>query len=159
MKKWMWIFLVWGLWTGGPGCMAGDTDPVKPTPRDKCPVCGMFVAKYPDFIAGIKYPDGSYAVFDGAKDLFKFFQNVSKYHPSRKVENIVYVWVTDYYSLEPIDGKKAYYVVGSDVFGPMGRELIPFEKEEDAREFQSDHGGTGIFSFDKVTPELIKGLD
>jgi nitrous oxide reductase accessory protein NosL len=33
----------------------------------------------------------------------------------------------------------AYYVLGSDIYGPMGRELIPFEKEADAKEFIKDH--------------------
>jgi len=27
----------------------------------------------------------------------------------------------------------------SDVYGPMGRELIPFEKMKDAEEFMTDH--------------------
>ena len=49
---------------------AAEHKPVKPSPKDKCPVCGMFVAKYPDFVAQVIFQDGSYAVFDGAKDLF-----------------------------------------------------------------------------------------
>ncbi len=47
--------------------------PVKPAPTDKCPVCGMFVAKYPDFVARIDFKDGSYAFFDGVKDMLKFY--------------------------------------------------------------------------------------
>ena len=47
---------------------AGDPAPEKPSPTDKCPVCGMFVAKYPDFLARIVFQDGSYAFFDGSKE-------------------------------------------------------------------------------------------
>jgi copper chaperone NosL len=43
---------------------AGDRQPLKPSPRDKCPVCGMFVAKYPDFLAQIVFKDGSALFFD-----------------------------------------------------------------------------------------------
>ena len=137
---------------------AEERKPVKPKPSDKCPVCGMFVAKYPDFVAEIIFRDGTYAVFDGTKDMFKFFQNMSRY--SRKTTaDIDSVHVTDYYSLEFVSGKTAYYVVGSDVHGPMGRELIPFGKPADADEFRRDHKGKSVLRFSDVTPAVIKGLD
>jgi copper chaperone NosL len=138
---------------------AAASGPVKPSNRDKCPVCGMFVAKYPDFLARIVFRDGSCAFFDGAKDMFKYYRNMKKYAPSKTMEDIVSIYVTDYYTLEPIDALKAHYVVGSDVTGPMGRELIPFEKEDDAAEFMKDHGGKRRLGFDEVSPELIRSLD
>jgi len=138
---------------------AGDKKPVKPAKSDKCPVCGMFVAKYPDFLAQIIFKDGTYAVFDGAKDMFKFYLNPAKFTPGRKASDIDAVYVTDYYSLKPIDGPSALYVVGSDVFGPMGRELIPFEKMSDAEEFKKDHKGTSVLKFRDITPIVLKGLD
>jgi nitrous oxide reductase accessory protein NosL len=138
---------------------AAERKPVKPASRDKCPVCGMFVAKYPDFVAQVIFQDGSYAVFDGAKDLFKYYLNLKKYAPAKAVEDIASIYVTDYYSLEPIDGPQAWYVVGSDVYGPMGKELIPFSKESDARGFMKDHKGKSLLRFKDVHAELIKGLD
>jgi len=126
---------------------------------DKCPVCGMFVAKYPDFLAQIIFADGSYAVFDGTKDMFKYYFNLKKYNAAEELADITFIYVTDYYDMKPIDGKRAWYVVGSDVFGPMGRELMPFANEADARVFLKDHAGKKIIRFDEVTPELISGLD
>jgi nitrous oxide reductase accessory protein NosL len=67
--------------------------------------------------------------------------------------------VTDYYSMTPIDGHTAWYVVGSDVFGPMGRELMPFQKESEAKEFMKDHLGKKLLRFNEVTPEVMKGLE
>jgi nitrous oxide reductase accessory protein NosL len=119
----------------------------------------MFVAKYPDFVAEILFKDGSYAVFDGAKDMFKYYFNLKKYSPKKNVSDIVSLYVTDYYTLTLLDGFNAYYVLGSDVFGPMGRELVPFEKEADAREFLKDHKGQSIKQFKDITYEMIKGLD
>lgn len=140
------------------GTASGETKAIKPKPGDKCPVCGMFVAKYPDFVAEVIFKDGSYVVFDGAKDMFKYYQNMNKY--TRKVANdIGAVYVTDYYGLELVDGRTAYYVVGSDVHGPMGRELIPFEKRADAEEFRRDHKGRAVLRFNEVTPAVIKELD
>jgi nitrous oxide reductase accessory protein NosL len=138
---------------------ASPEDTGKPSPKDKCPVCGMFVAKYPDWIAQVTFRDGSRVFFDGAKDLFKFYFNVSKYRPGKKAEDVESIRVTDYYDLTLVDGLHSFYVVGSNVFGPMGKELIPFHREEDAREFLFDHFGKSVLRFKEVTPELIKGLD
>ena len=138
---------------------AAERKPVRPAARDKCPVCGMFVAKYPDFVAQVIFNDGSYAVFDGAKDLFKYTLNLKKYAPVKSAGDVVAIYVTDYYSLEPVDGTTAWYVPGSAVFGPMGNELIPFGKEADARGIMKDHTGNYPLRFKDVHPELIRGLD
>ena len=137
---------------------AGERKPIKPSPRDKCPVCGMFVAKYPNWVAEIIFKDGSYAVFDGTKDMFKYYFNVGKYNPSKKQSDIDSIYITDYYTLTLIYGHKAYYVIGSDVYGPMGREFIPFKKEEDAKGFMKDHKGKKILMFKDITTEVLKTL-
>ena len=135
------------------------TEPVKPSSKDKCPVCGMFTAKYPDFMAEIIFKDGSYATFDGPKDMFKYYFNLPKYNASKKQEDVEAVYVTDYYARKWIDGLKAVYVIGSDVLGPMGSELISFGKQEDADEFKTDHKGKTRLLFNEVTPDLLKSLD
>jgi len=132
---------------------------IKPAARDKCPVCGMFVAKYPDWAAEVVFRDGSYAVFDGPKDLFKFIVDLKSYAPGKELKDIDAVFVNDYYAVRPIDGRKAFYVLGSDVFGPMGRELVPFEKETDAREFLKDHHGRKMFHFDEISSGVLKQLE
>ena len=119
----------------------------------------MFVAKYPDFIARIVFQDGSYAFFDGVKDMMKYYFNLAAYNPAKKAADIASVAVTDYYSLKSTDGKQAYYVVGSDVYGPMGRELIPFKEEKAAKEFLKDHNGKTILQFQNIKPDVIKSLD
>ena len=119
----------------------------------------MFVAKYPDFIAGIRFKDGTYAFFDGAKDMFKYYLDLKKYNPAKNQTDIDSIRVTDYYDLSLINGLETVYVVGSDVYGPMGRELIAFTKKGDAQEFLKDHKGKSILNFQEVTPALIKTLD
>jgi nitrous oxide reductase accessory protein NosL len=136
---------------------AAERKPVAPTENDKCPVCGMFVAKYPDMMAEIIFRDGTYAVFDGCKDMFRYYLNMKKYNPSKSIKDIDSIYVHEYYSLTFIDGRKAYYVVGSEIYGPMGRELIPFLKEEDASAFTKDHKGK-ILRFGNVTEAVVKTL-
>ena len=131
----------------------------KPQAKDKCPVCGMFVAKYPDWISAVVFKDGSRAFFDGTKDMFKYLFDLKRYTPLKKKEDIEGIWVLDYYALSPIPAQKAWFVAGSDVYGPMGRELIPLGKESGAKEFFQDHKGQKIIKFFEVTPEIIKALD
>lgn len=138
---------------------AGERPPVTPTAKDKCPVCGMFVAKYPDFAAQIIFKDGSYAFFDGVKDMFKYYLNLTKYAPSKKAADIDSIRVTDYYDLKWIDGYKAFYVEGSDVYGPMGREIIPFEEKAGAEQFMTDHVGKSLLTFKEITYDLIQRLN
>jgi copper chaperone NosL len=140
-------------------CRAGPPAPSKPGPRDKCPVCGMFVAKYPDFVTQVIFRDGAVFYFDGVKDLMKFYFHLDRYSPGRKQADVAAVWVTDYYRMSLIDGRKAHYIIGSDVYGPMGKELIPFEKKAEAEEFLKDHRGERIILFGEITPDLIRRLD
>jgi copper chaperone NosL len=142
-----------------PMAGAAEKQIPKPAPKEKCPVCGMFVAKYPDWVAAIRFRDGATVFFDGSKDMFKYYFNLKKYNPSKKQADIEVLQVTDYYGLFPANGFEAYYVIGSDVYGPMGRELIPFAKEEDAKEFMKDHKGQIRLRFKEVTDEKIKELD
>ena len=138
---------------------AESLPPVAPGPGDKCPVCGMFVAKYPDWTAQVRFTGGETVFFDGAKDLFKFYFDIGGYQPRRSAADVGAVYVTDYYTLAPIAAAAAFFVVGSDVYGPMGRELIAFAAEEQAREFLRDHRGREILRFEAVTPELLRTLD
>jgi nitrous oxide reductase accessory protein NosL len=132
---------------------------VPPAPKDKCPVCGMFVAKYPDWVAMVEFKDNSRWYFDGPKDLFKYLADLKQYAPGKGRNDIGAVLVNDYYAVKPINAFEAYYVVGSDVLGPMGRELIPFAQEQDAREFMQDHRGGKILRFKEITPAVLKTLD
>jgi len=121
------------------------------TKDEKCQVCGMFLHYYPTWIAQINYPKGETYKFDGVKDMLKFYFNNEK--------GIVDVLVQDYYTLETLDARTAYYVIGSDVLGPMGNELIPFKSKKSADSFSLDHKGKKVLSFQKLTSKLVHNLD
>jgi copper chaperone NosL len=133
--------------------------PIKPDKKVKCPVCGMFIYKYPDWVGEIIFSDGTAAFFDGAKDLFKYYFDLKKYEPEKTQKDIAAIYVTEYYDMKLMNARKAFFVIGSDVFGPMGRELIPFFTKEDASEFKKDHNGTRILVFEQITPAIIRELD
>jgi nitrous oxide reductase accessory protein NosL len=133
--------------------------PLKAEMKDKCPVCGMFVAKYPDFLAQVVFRDGSYAFFDGTKDMFKYYLNLQKYNPAKKLSDITGIFVTDYYSMNKTDGRTAWYVVDSDVYGPMGKELIPFRTEPAAKEFMADHHGKKVLRFTDIDQNVTNEME
>jgi nitrous oxide reductase accessory protein NosL len=128
------------------------------TQKEKCPVCGMFVYKYPKWTAQIVYQGGEKFSFDGVKDMMKFYFDRNSYGEYNDLtkDKIADIIVTDYYSQKPIDGIKAYYVIGSDVNGPMGEELIPFSSIESAKTFLQDHHGKKILKFSEITPDYLK---
>jgi len=124
-----------------------------PGPDDRCAVCGMFVHKYPNWVATVVFADGTQVFFDGPKDLFRYLLDLEKYKAPD--QEIVQVSVTDYYRVKLIDAKTAHFVSGSDVMGPMGPELVPLEKRDDAETFAQDHGSREILEFDDVTAAKI----
>jgi len=152
----VWILMI--LFSAG-SALPQDPAPVKPSKKDKCPVCGMFVYKYPDWVGVVIFKDGTTAFFDGAKDLFKYYFNLKKYNAEKTRKDITAIYVTEYYDVKLMDAHKAFFVLGSDVYGPMGRELIPFFTKEDAQAFKKDHNGKRILLFQQVNPAIIRKLD
>ncbi len=142
------------------GSAAVSADKVLPAPseKEKCAVCGMFVSKYPAWACRILFRDGSTAWFDGPKDLFTYYLDIKKYAPSRTRTDVKFLLVKDYYSTAFIDAEKAFYVVGSDVTGPMGSELIPFAKAADAKAFMKEHKGQKVLRAREVNPDALKAL-
>ena len=150
------------LWVAPQAGLAADGVPVsvpRPGQMDLCPVCGMIVSKYPNWIATVVWKNGHAHHFDGAKDMFKFLQALPKYAPGHKPDEIRFIAVTDFYNVEKIEARKALYVMGSDVMGPMGLELVPLATRADAEDFLKDHKGKRILRYDEVTPEIITKVD
>ena len=140
------------------GARGTDGAPPRPGPRDLCPVCGMLVAKYPNWVAIVEHEGGRARFFDGAKDLFKYHFDGPKYGEGTTA-GVVRRWVTEFYGLNRIEAGKAFYVVGSDVLGPMGHELVPLASREEAEEFLADHKGRCILTFAEVGRDLPGKLD
>ena len=128
-------------------------------PKGACAVCGMQVAAFPDWAAAVLYKDGSQTWFDGPKDLFAYLLDPGRYAPKRKSAEIASIQVKDYYGLKHVDARTARYVLGSDVLGPMGKELVPFATEASAREFLADHHGRKLLTFQDITAAVLRELE
>jgi nitrous oxide reductase accessory protein NosL len=127
------------------------------TQKSRCPVCGMFVAKYPQWLTQVNMSDGRTEFFDGVKDMMAYYFAPQQFGAPQGI-TVEEVYVKDYYSQEWIDGRKAIFVAGSDVYGPMGHELVPFVSQAGALNFFKDHHGSNIYSFSEITRDLIESL-
>jgi len=137
--------------------------PVFAEPQDKidntsrCVVCGMFVAKYPNWVTQIRDSAGNVQLFDGVKDLMAYYFDPGSFGADSKL-TAEEIWVKDYYTLSWLDGRKAFYVVGSDVYGPMGEEFVPFHDQGAADSFLKDHHGSKRLTFNEITREMVESM-
>jgi copper chaperone NosL len=153
--------LIVALW-GGIGVLSLQTDLVygqaeEVKPEDRCAVCGMFVAKYPNWLSRIQHADGTILWFDGAKDMLAYYFNPGQFGPHSS-ESILDIRVKDYYSLAWTPARQAFFVTGSDVSGPMGHEFIPFSSREAAASFLKDHRGKKVWTFGEITATDVEAL-
>jgi nitrous oxide reductase accessory protein NosL len=132
-------------------------------PQDKiasdarCPVCGMFVGKFEVWITQIRYDESTVYSFDGVKDMMAYYHDPAAYNGPKQLK-ITEIWVKDYYSLKWLDARQAFFVIGSDVHGPMGHEFIPFSSKAGAESFKVDHKGSQVLSFTEITAALVDQL-
>ena len=132
--------------------------PLQPGEDERCPVCGMRVAPYPDWIAQVRHGDGTTVFFDGCKDLFRYLLMFEIYAPRVDRENVAAVFVTSYYDGEVIAARSAFFVVGSDVMGPMGPELVAHRSIEAAEDFLRDHDGSRILRFNEIDESVLRQM-
>ena len=130
--------------------------PLRPGEKDRCPVCGMLVSPYLDWIAQARHGDGRTVFFDGCKDLFKYLLSLDQHTLEKRRSSVAAVFVTNYYDGEIVAARTALFVVGSNVMGPMGPELVPHRSYVAAEDFMRDHDGRRILRFDEVTEAILQ---
>ena len=124
----------------------------EPTEKDVCTVCGMYPASYPKHNCQIWAMDGSTLHFCSTQCMVNFNADQSKYVKEPAKTKMAWVTLFSDGMYESVFG--AYYVVGSQMNGPMGREAIPFKLKKNAEEFVKANGGK-IASFSQLTPALV----
>jgi nitrous oxide reductase accessory protein NosL len=153
-------------------------DPVTLTQADQCEVCGMIIANHPGPSTEIFYEDEqpsgheNPARFDSTWEAFQYDFERQNMGWTRSA-----FYVTDYSTVDYelttdagdtlisthvraedfVDATTVTFVVGSEVKGAMGRDLIAFSAQADAEAFQAEHGGD-LRAFDEVTEQTIAGL-
>ncbi|HET56987.1 MAG TPA: hypothetical protein ENN35_00920 [Deltaproteobacteria bacterium] len=130
----------------------------RPTKDDRCPVCGMFAYKYPHWMAGYVFKDGTKVFFCSPKCFFHNLFNMDKYQPGKTRDDLELIWVTDYYTAKPVNAEDPdmRYVAGSTLVGPMGWDVVPVKGVDAAETLKRDYFGEEILRLDDVTPDHIE---
>ncbi len=125
----------------------------EPSAESRCIVCGMYPAKYPEHRCQVMTVDGKIHHFCSSQCLVSFLAKPGEY--LKKDVKIKSVWVTipQEQSCEYAAG--LYYLAGSSITGPMGKEAIPYRSKAKAEAAAGKYGGK-VVRFDKLTPQLIK---
>ena len=131
----------------------------RPVPADvRCPVCGMFPARSPDWAAQVIFANGDAQFFDSPLSLFMYLSDVARYSPGRSADEIVARYVTDVSSKSWTDARSAFYVHGSSAKGPMRAGNLPaFASKKAALQFAAQRGGT-VLAYADVDAALVTQL-
>ena len=124
----------------------------------RCPVCGMFPARHAAWAAQVHYHSNEAHFFDSPVDLLQFLADVGRYSAGRRLADVRARWVTDFPGGQWVSLEQAWFVLDSQVLGPMRRGDLPaFADEAGARRFAVLNGGTALRYAD-VTPDILKQL-
>jgi len=154
-----WLVLSGLFW----GCAA--TAPVVQKTQEigaelRCPVCGVHPAEQPRTQCQMIMGDGQQVAFDSARDMFSYLQLMDQFGYAKNQgvgKGLAQIWVHDYNSGAWLDGKAAWYVAGSDVRGPVGKEIYPFAERSGAEDFSRVHGGK-VVAYAQIDATRLKML-
>lgn len=132
----------------------------RPVPADaRCPVCGMYPARSPDWAAQVIFGNGDTQFFDSPLSLFTYLQDVGRYTAGRQASDIAASFVTDASSGAWISAPDALYVSGSNAVGPMrAGNFVPFSSRAAAQRFADARGGA-LLSAGQISPKLLQELN
>lgn len=123
-----------------------------------CLVCGMRVEPGDRWGAEVVFKDGSKRVFCTPRCMVAY---VLKWLKPEGQENrpgraaLLEMKVAGHYDGRPLDARRASFIVGSDVVGPMGTDFVPVASPEQAAELIRDHGGR-VVTFDQIDLALFE---
>jgi copper chaperone NosL len=124
--------------------LAACSEPSANAQNARCELCGMRIEPDSGWRSG-----GASLRFDSPKCLFRYR------HERGEVRE---PWMIEYYTQRRRPAEGLFYVIGSDLEGPMGRDLVPVEGREAAERLRRDHHGDRVLSYAEVTREVAASL-
>jgi len=123
-------------------------EPRKIEAHKECPLCGMIPARYPEFHCQVIFENGDYEAFDSAAELLVYllFPERTEIQPPK----VRAVFFRDHQSGAWIEAEATFFVVGSDVLGPMGIEFLAADSREKAEEIMKTENGQRIVSYREI---------
>jgi nitrous oxide reductase accessory protein NosL len=115
----------------------------------RCALCGMRVTRGNAFASGATEASGNAVLFDSVKCMFRWLgQHADARDP----------WTTEHLSRTEHPARDLLYVMGTDIDGPMGADLVPVDTREHAEQIRTGHHGTRVLAFGEVTSDVLDEL-
>jgi hypothetical protein len=115
----------------------------------RCKNCGMRIDPTSQWRTELVAADGAVVAFDTTRCALQSWRSGKT--PAKSVR------VQDYYDRKERDGNDVRFVIGGDVVGPMGPDLVPVDPARVSK-FMQDHAADRALRLDEVTPEVLASI-
>jgi copper chaperone NosL len=120
-------------------------DPLRPrtvAKEQRCPVCGMYPALFPQWMAQIVFLDQTMVAFDSPMEMQRYLHDLPRYGQGRTTAEVGRIYVSDHAGGGWLRAGDAFFVAGSRALGPMREVDYPaFASREAAEAFMRREGG------------------
>ncbi len=117
--------------------------------EERCQKCGMKIDMASPWRAELVTAEGTKIPFDTPRCALDTWKNGKAQARSLRVQ--------EYYDRTWRDAEEVRFMVGGDVQGPMGPDLVPVDPSR-ATKFVQDHSAERYLTLAEVTPAVISGL-
>ena len=115
----------------------------------RCKHCGMRIDPTSAWRAELIGDDGNITAFDTPRCAFTSWRSGKT--PAKTIR------LQEYYDRQSRDGAELRFVLGGDVVGPMGPDLVPVDPPRTSK-FIQDHGAERALKLGEVTPQVLAGI-
>jgi nitrous oxide reductase accessory protein NosL len=115
----------------------------------RCKHCGMRIDPSSAWLSELVGEDGTITSFDTPRCALTSWRSGAT--PARTIR------VLEYYDRAARDGNAVRFVIGGDVVGPMGADLVPVDPPRSSK-FIQDHGADRALRLDEVTMQVLANI-
>ena len=122
-----------------PGCKKAE----------RCKHCGMKIDPTSAWRTELVGDDGKVTTFDTPRCALTSWRSGAT--PAKSIR------VQEYYDRKERDGNDVRFIIGGDVLGPMGADLVPVDPPR-ASKFIQDHAADRALRLDEITSAVLAGI-
>ncbi|CAB1082479.1 hypothetical protein D1AOALGA4SA_10096 [Olavius algarvensis Delta 1 endosymbiont] len=119
----------------------------------RCPLCNMYPARYPKFNCQIVFNDGSYEAFDSTIGLLVYLHFPDK--TGKTLKPVTGIYFKDYLKGGWLESDNTFFVIGSEIRGPMGIQFLPVDSNQAATDLKIQAQGKEIVHFNNVNRQYL----
>lgn len=115
----------------------------------RCKHCGMKIDPASAWRAELVGDDGQVTQFDTPRCALTSWRSGTT--PAKAIR------VQEYYDRQMRDGNDVRFIVGGDVLGPMGPDIVPVDPPRSSK-FVQDHAADRALRLEEVTPQILSSI-